>query len=93
MAAPKGNNYAKGKGRPSKAEEQQTNVIILGALKKLYSVNEDIEAKEQLVTTLMESQRGQIFIAEHLFGKPKELVETTVNVNEFNIKDVIRFKE
>jgi len=35
----------------------------------------------------------QIFVAEHIFGKPKETVETTLNVNDFNIKDIIKFKD
>jgi hypothetical protein len=41
----------------------------------------------------MESPRGQLFIAEHLFGKPKETVEQTLNINEFNIKDIVKFKD
>jgi len=36
----------------------------------------------------MQSQRGQLFIAEHIFGKPKETIETTHNLNDFNIKDI-----
>ena len=36
-------------------------------------------------------QRGQIFIAEHLFGKPKDIVENTHTLNEFNIKDMFKF--
>jgi len=31
-------------------------------------------------------------LIEYGCGKPKETVETTHNINEFNIKDVIRFK-
>jgi hypothetical protein len=38
----------------------------------------------------MESQRGQLFIAEHIFGKPKEIIEATHNVNDFNIKDIFK---
>jgi hypothetical protein len=36
----------------------------------------------------MESQRGQIFIAEHIFGKPKETIEQTTNISSINIKDL-----
>lgn len=91
MAFQKGNKH--GKGRPTKADEEKANQIMINALKKLYRKDSPEEAKEELVKTLMESQRGQIFIAEHLFGKPKETVETTHNVNDFNIRDVISFKD
>ena len=49
------------------------------------------ETKIEFVkTTLMESQRGQLFIAEHIFGKPKETIEATHNINDFNIKDIFK---
>ena len=41
-------------------------------------------------STLMDSQRGQLFIAEHIFGKPKDISEVDLNVNEFSIKDIFR---
>jgi hypothetical protein len=77
-----------GNGRKSKADEEKVNTLFANALKTFYKVDTDVEAKEKLVHTLLESQRGQIFISEHLFGKPKETVETTHNINDFNIKDV-----
>ena len=40
----------------------------------------------------MESQRGQIFISEHLFGKPKETVESNITLNDFSIKDLVNIK-
>ena len=81
-----------GNGRKSKADEEKVNTLFANALKTFYKVDTDVQAKEKLVHTLLESQRGQIFISEHLFGKPKEIVETTHNVNDFNIKDLISFK-
>jgi hypothetical protein len=77
-----------GNGRKSKVDEEKVNTLFANALKTFYKVDTDVEAKEKLVHTLLESQRGQIFISEHLFGKPKETVETTHNINDFNIKDV-----
>lgn len=79
-----------GSGRKSKADEEKVNTIFLNALKTFYKVDTDIEAKEKLVHTLLESQRGQIFISEHLFGKPKETIEATHNVNDFNIKEIFK---
>jgi len=82
-----------GAGRKSKADEEKVNNVFINALKSLYNVEEDNEAKERFVKeTLLSSQRGQIFIAEHLFGKPKETVDQNVNINSFELKDVIKFK-
>jgi hypothetical protein len=78
-------------GRKSVAEEQRVNEIFLSALKSLKSVSTDEEAKIGFAKDLLESQRGQLFIAEHLFGKPKETIDTNLTVNDFNLKDVIKF--
>lgn len=77
MPFEKGNKL--GKGRPSKVDEQKVNEIFVTALKRLYKKDNDVEAKISFVTELAASQRGQIFIAEHLFGKPKELIDMTSN--------------
>jgi hypothetical protein len=81
-----------GNGRKSKADEEKVNVLFVNALKTFYKVDEEFEAKEKLVHTLLESQRGQIFISEHLFGKPKETIDSNVNINNFDIKDIVRIK-
>lgn len=73
-----------GSGRKPKADEEKVNTIFVNALKTFYSVNEDDEAKQKLVITLLESQRGQIFIAEHLFGKPKESIDITTKGEKVN---------
>jgi hypothetical protein len=80
-------------GRKSVAEEQRVNEIFLSALKSLKSVETDEDAKIEFAKDLLETQRGQIFIAEHLFGKPKETIDQNVNINSFELKDVIKFKE
>jgi hypothetical protein len=92
MGFEKGNKLSK--GRPTKIDEQKANTIFLNALKDLYNTEIDDDAKKTFVKkVLMESPRGQLFIAEHLFGKPKETVEQTLNINEFNIKDIVKFKD
>ena len=88
MPFEKGNKL--GKGRIPKAEEEKVNTLFANALKIFYAVDTEQEAKTKLVHTLMESQRGQIFISEHLFGKPKETVETTHNINSFDIKEMFK---
>ena len=92
MAFEKGNKL--GKGRPPKADEEKVNNIFLKALGQLYNKETEEETKIEFVkTTLMDSQRGQLFIAEHIFGKPKEVIEATHNVNDFNIKDIFKIKD
>lgn len=83
-----------GKGRPTKVDEQKANAIFVNALKEIYNTEIDDDAKKLFVkNTLMDTPRGQLFIAEHLFGKPKETVEQTLNFNDFNIKDIVKFKD
>jgi hypothetical protein len=80
-------------GRKSVAEEQKVNEIFLSALKGLKNVSTDEEAKVEFAKDLLSNQRGQIFIAEHLFGKPKETIDQNVSINSFELKDIIKFKE
>ena len=81
-----------GNGRKSKVDEEKVNTLFANALKTFYKVDTDVEAKEKLVHTLLESQRGQIFISEHLFGKPKETIESNISLNDFSIKDLVNIK-
>ena len=79
-------------GRKSVAEEQKVNNLFITALKELYNKETEDEAKIHFIkNTLLESQRGQLFVAEHVFGKPKEIIETTHNVNNFDIKELFKF--
>lgn len=80
-----------GAGRKPKADEEKVNTIFTNALKTFYKVDTNEDAKQNLVHTLLESQRGQIFVAEHLFGKPKETIDQTINVNQTDIKDLFNF--
>lgn len=82
-----------GAGRKPKADEKKVNTLFVNALKKLYSVDSDEDAKEGFILTLLKNQRGQLFIAEHLFGKPKETIESNVKFSNFDIRDVISFKK
>lgn len=88
----KNNGGHKSAGRKSKAEEQKVNTIFLNALKDLYCKKTDDDAKIAFIKELSQSQRGQIFIAEHLFGKPKETVDQNITLSKFNIKDIINFE-
>ena len=69
------NGGHKNSGRKTKADEKKANTIFLTALRELYSKEKDDDAKVAFVKELLESQRGQIFVAEHIFGKAKDIVE------------------
>ena len=95
MPFEKGNKH--GKGRPPKIEEEKVNQLFINALKELYSVDTDEDAKKNFVkNTLMESQRGQIFIAEHIFGKaPQEIKQTNFNIESKDLdeEEIKRIKD
>jgi hypothetical protein len=80
-----------GAGRKPVAHEQRVNEIFIQAIKDVKGVETDDQAKIELAKTLLESQRGQIFIAEHLYGKPKETIDQNVTIDNFSLKDVISF--
>lgn len=63
-----------GAGRKRKADIENANNIFLSMIKKVHSLDTDEEAKIQLARTLYSFERGQMFIAEHIFGKAKEIV-------------------
>ena len=79
-----------GAGRRSVNDELKVNELFNKALKVLYKQDTEEDNKVNFIVDLLDSQRGQIFVAEHLFGKAKDTVETTLNVNDFNIKDYFK---
>jgi len=70
-----------GAGRKTKADEEKVNQLFITALKRLYKKDTEDEAKIDFIHTLIDSQRGQIFVAEHVFGKPKESLAITGDVS------------
>jgi hypothetical protein len=80
-----------GAGRKPVAEEKKVTELIVKALKGYHSVDTDEEAKLKFIADLYSTQRGQIFLAEHLFGKPKETIDTTHTINNFELKDIFSF--
>ena len=69
-------------GRKPKVDEEKSNNIFLEAIKKITSQTNTEQAKIEILVELWDTQRGKIFIAEHVFGKPQERVEV-INKNEF----------
>tara|TARA_R110000851_G_scaffold50227_3_gene120143 strand:+ start:570 stop:881 length:312 start_codon:yes stop_codon:yes gene_type:complete len=72
-----------GAGRPTKLDENKSNTLFVNALKELYSKETDDEAKIHFIKeVLLDSQRGQLFVAEHIFGKaPQEIKQTNLNID------------
>lgn len=65
-----------GAGRPKKVEEEKANELMCRALKEIYNKESDEEAKVEFIKkSLLVSTRGQLFIAEHLFGKATDKVD------------------
>lgn len=81
-----------GAGAPRKAETEQSNTIFLNALKEIKSVDNDFDARVEFAKELLTFERGKMFIAEHLFGKPEQVLTTNLTVNDFDLKEVIKFK-
>ncbi len=70
--------FREGSGRKFKADEAKANSIFLNMVKDLKNVDTDEEAKLEIAKELFTFERGKMFIAEHVFGKPKETIE---NIN------------
>lgn len=78
-------------GRKSKADEEKLNTLFVTALKRLYSKEDEDEAKIEFIQKLSKSQRGELFIAEHVFGKPKEKIDLSSGdkpIQNFSLNDL-----
>ena len=69
-------------GAPRIAEVLQTKSLMLSAIKELKSVDSDEDARKEVVKELWTFERGKMFIAEHLLGKPpQEIKQTNLNID------------
>lgn len=77
-------------GRKPKDEEQRIRDLMkpysLDAIQCLADIILDDKARHS------DKISASKLIIEYTYGKPKETVETTHNINEFSIKDVFRLK-
>lgn len=76
-------------GRKPVIEEQKVNSLFVNALKDLYNKETSEDAKIHFIkNVLLESQRGQLFVAEHIFGKaPQEVKQTNFNIDAKDLDD------
>ena len=76
-------------GRKKKPHKELVNTIISSALSEIHNTETDIETKKEFIKELHTSQRGQLFLAEHLFGKPTTRVESlNLNFEVHSIKPI-----
>lgn len=76
----------KGAGAKRKADIEKANEVFLSMIKAVHDVETDEEAKQELAKKLYSFERGQMFIAEHIFGKPKETIEN-INIDAGKLTD------
>jgi len=85
-----------GAGRKPVVDEKKANQLFVDAIKEHFKVSTDDEAKKKFVKeTLMDSQRGQLFVAEHIFGKaPQEIKQTNFNIEakDLDEKEILKIK-
>ena len=87
------NNGNKGHSTKAKGADKRKNeykeLLDLAA-----TPEEVVEVIKTLKTKAIEKQDVnaiKLFL-EYYLGKPKETIETTHNINDFNIKDIVRLK-
>lgn len=77
-------------GRKSKAKEEHVRKLGLDAIEKVYGSVE--QYYEFIAIKSKDSFPHLKLLQEYIFGKPKETIEATHNINDFNIKDIVKFK-
>jgi hypothetical protein len=77
-----------GAGAKRKADIEKTDLIFLKMIKEVRNVDTDEQAKLELAKELFLFERGCMFIAEHVFGKPKEIIEQ-INIDAKSIPIVL----
>jgi len=75
-------------GRPKKPHNEHVNTIISSALSEIHSTETDIETKKEFIKELLTFDRGKMFLAEHLFGKPIARIESLNHNIERSIKPI-----
>lgn len=91
-----------GAGRKSVQDEEKITNIFSAAVKRIFGEKdadgklikeaEETEAKISLIVDLYTFPRGKIFVAEHVLGKPREVVDLQINkapdLSELTTEDI-----
>lgn len=91
MDGRKNNGGNKNAGRKRKADEEHSRAIICKALNIIYKKDDNEEAQIEFLKEFAETQRGQQFIAEHIFGKPTDYKNLTLEPSLISI-DMTKWK-
>ena len=84
---PKRGGAREGAGRKSKDEE-------LKIIERLDNIIDSDEVIESLKALIKEGNFNAIKLyLEYRYGKPKETIETTHNINDFNIKELFKVND
>ena len=75
-----------GAGRPSKIQEETKNFAFINAIKEKYKQSDDIQGITKFILELLESDRGKIWCADKFLGKPKEIIDQTINSQDNQIE-------
>lgn len=67
--------YRENSGRKPIQDEVKKNQLIQKAVNDFYKADNDDDGKVALIKDLLSFERGKIVVTEHLFGKPKEVIE------------------
>ena len=85
----------KGGARPNSGRKPKDEENKIRDLMKPYSLDA-VQCLANIIVNDKSKDSDKIsaakLIIEYTYGKPKETVETTHNINEFNIKDILKFK-
>ena len=79
----------KGAGRKSKAEELKVQKLGLDAIQEVYGSVEDYY--KYIAKESKDSFPHLKLLQEYVFGKPKETIEQTHNITNFDIKSLFDF--
>ena len=71
-------------GRPPKVDEEKKNLLFVEAIKQITRSKDSDEAKIKYIKQLAGFERGMMFIAEHIFGKPKDTLDANVKQTMIN---------
>ncbi len=83
------NGGNKNAGRKSKAEELKVRKLGIDAITEVYG---SIEKYYQHIAKESKDSFPHLkLLQEYVFGKPKETIEQTHNVNNFDIKEIFNF--
>jgi len=86
--------YRPNSGAKKKADVEKANEVFISMIKEFHGVETNEEAKIELAKTLYTFERGQMFIAQHIFGNPKETIENiNIDAGKLTIEEIKKIND